>query len=150
LREKEGFTLLELVIVMTLMVIMLGLSGAQFANLLPSVRLNSAGRELSGLIRMARVEAMSSGEERKVTIDLDGRRYGFSGGPVRTLPEDVGVRVLDPLSGETTRGTYHIAADPLGSVRSCEVVLWNRKRSLTIAVDPVVGSTVLKGTREGR
>lgn len=133
---------------MTLMVLMLGLSGAQFANLLPSVRLSAAGRELSGLIRMARIEAMNKGEEQTVTIDLDGRRYGTPGRSMRALPEDVGIRIIDPVSGERTRGTYHITAYALGTVQLCEVVLWNKNKTLRIEIDPVVGSTVLKGDKE--
>ncbi|MBP7526692.1 MAG: prepilin-type N-terminal cleavage/methylation domain-containing protein [Syntrophorhabdaceae bacterium] len=149
MKTKAGFTLLELVIVMTLMVLVLGLSGAQFTNLLPSAKLSSTGRELSGLIRMARIQAMSRGEERRVVIDLDGRRYGIPGEPMRSLPEDVGIRVVDPVSGERTGGTYLISAHALGSVQPCELVLWNRKRVLRIEIDPVVGSTVLKGGKEG-
>lgn len=143
--KDGGFTLLELVIVMTLMVLMLGLAGMHFANRLPSVRLGAAGRELSGLIRMARVEAMNKAQEQTVTIDLDGRTFSLEGMVRRAVPEGIGITVIDPVAGSISRGKYDITADVSGSVEASEIILHDAKKKLRIEIDPVVGSVVVKG-----
>ncbi len=140
----NGFTLLELVIVMTLMVLFLGLSGVHFANRLPSAKLDGTARELSGLIRMARIEAMSIREERRVTIDLNRRTYGLKGAARRTVPEGVAISVVDPVRGGIYGGEYDIIADASGTVGSCEIILGTKKKTFRIEIDPVIGSVVVK------
>jgi len=144
----KGFTLLELVIVMTLMVLFLGLSGVHFANHLPSAKLGATGRELSGLIRMARIEAMNKREERRVTIDLNRRTYGMEGRTGRAVPEAITISVVDPVRGSLHGGEYDIIADASGSVAACEIILRNAKRTLRIEIDPVIGAVVVKGDGE--
>ncbi len=143
--SDKGFTLLELVIVMTLMVLFLGLSGVHFANHLPSARLGAAGRELSGLIRMARIEAMNGREAQRVTIDLSRGTYGMEGRGKRTIPEGVTISIIDPVRGRFSGGEYEITADASGSIGACEILLKNARRTLRIEIDPVVGSVVVKG-----
>lgn len=147
-RSDKGFTLLELVIVMTLMVLFFGLSGAHFANRLPSAKLGATGRELSGLIRMARIEAMNKREEQKVIIDLNRRTYRIEGKAGRTVPEDIAISVIDPVKGSFYGGEYNITSDPSGSVGACEIVLRNAGRTLRIEIDPVIGAVVVKGDGE--
>ncbi|HOW53140.1 MAG TPA: prepilin-type N-terminal cleavage/methylation domain-containing protein [Syntrophorhabdaceae bacterium] len=142
--KDGGFTLLELVIVMTLMVLMLGLVGMHFANHLPSVRLSAAGRELSGLIRMARIEAMNKADGQTVTVDLDGRTFAMDGRVRRVIPEGISITIIDPVAGSLSRGKYGITADASGSVEACEIILNNAKRKLRIEIDPIVGSVVMK------
>ncbi len=143
--SDKGFTLLELVIVMTLMVLFLGLSGVHFANHLPSARLGATGRELSGLIRMARIEAMNRREAQRVTIDLSRGTYGMEGRGKRTILEGVTISIIDPVRGRLSGGEYEITADASGSVGPCEIILKNVRRTLRIEIDPVVGSVVVKG-----
>lgn len=146
--NDKGFTLLELVIVMVLMVLFLGLSGVHFANSLPSAKLGATGRELSGLIRMARIEAMNKREEQRVTIDLNRRTYGVEGRARRAIPEGIAISVIDPVRGSFYGGEYDITADASGSVGACEIILRNAKRTLRIEIDPVVGSVVVRGGGE--
>jgi len=143
--NDNGFTLLELVIVMTLMVLFLGLSGVHFANRLPSAKLDGTARELSGLIRMARIEAMSVRGERRVTIDLNRRTYGLKGAARRAVPEGIAISVVDPVRGGVYGGEYDIIADASGTVEPCEIILGTKKKTLRIEIDPVIGSVVVKG-----
>jgi len=141
----NGFTLLELVIVMTLMVLFLGLSGVHFANRLPSAKLDGTARELSGLIRMARIEAMNRREERRVIIDLNRRTYGLERSARRAVPEGIAISVVDPVRGGIHGGEYDIIADASGTVGSCEIILGTGKKTFRIDIDPVIGAVVVKG-----
>lgn len=142
--NDNGFTLLELIVVMTLMVLFLGLSGVHLANRLPSAKLDGTARELSALIRMARIEAMSVREERRVRIDLNRRVYGMEGRAGRAIPEGVAISVTDPVRGRVQGGEYDIIADASGTVGSCEIILGTEKRNFRIDIDPVIGSVVVK------
>ena len=142
--NDSGFTLLELVIVMTLRVLFLGLSGVHFANRLSSAKLDGTARELSGLIRMGRIEAMSAREERRVTIDLNRRTYGLKGAARRAVPEGVAISVVDPVRGAVHGGAYDIIADASGPVGSCAIILGTKKKTFRIEIDPVIGSVVVK------
>ena len=97
--KENGFTLLEIIIVMSLMTLILGLSTVYFAGFLPSAKFNAAGREISGMIRHARSLARMNMERRTVVIDLDSRIYGIEGLGTKPFRRNR-VRVLDPVSGE--------------------------------------------------
>jgi type II secretory pathway pseudopilin PulG len=144
LRNGEGFTLLELLIVLFLAVLMIMLSAALFANTLSSSRLNATARDLSATIRHARSLAQIHGERQTVTINLDARQYGIEGRVSKNIPPDVGIKVTDPFSGDVFTGQYHITANPAGAVNGGAIVLWNKKKALTIQPDPVVGAVVIK------
>lgn len=139
-----GFTLLELLIVLVLVTLMLGLSAVFLGNTLSAGKLNSAAQEVSATIRHAKSLAQMKGERQTVTIDLESRRFGIEGGRSKNLPKDVQVMIKDPLSGEISTGEYHITFQPYAGVEGGTVVLWNSKRSVSIQLDPVVGTVVIK------
>ncbi len=102
--KKNGFTLLEIIIVLALVTLILGLSSVFVAGFLPSAKANATGREISGMIRHARSLARLNRESRSVVIDLDNRTYGIEGLATKSFPPEALIRVIDPLSGEIYRG----------------------------------------------
>ena len=142
--RKAGFTLLEVLIVIVLATFIAGLSAVFFANMLPSVRLAATARDISATIRYARALAQINGETQTVTIDLDSRNYGLEGRGTKTIPAEVYVMVTDPFAGDVSQGQYTIMAYTSGAMSGCTVVLWNRKKTLRIQTDPVVGVVVIK------
>ncbi|MBE0556166.1 MAG: prepilin-type N-terminal cleavage/methylation domain-containing protein, partial [Proteobacteria bacterium] len=96
--KKNGFTLLEVIIVLALVTLVLGLSSVFIAGYLPSVKANAAGREISGMIRHARSLARLNRETRSFVIDLDRRTYGIEGLATKSFPPEARIRVIDPLS----------------------------------------------------
>jgi len=139
-----GFTLLEIMMVMVLVLIMLGISTVFFSSMLPSQNLNAAGRELSAMLRFARLLATNTGEPRTVFVDLETGRYGIQGVQARRIPQGITVKVTDVLEGEITRGRYSIIFNEAGGVPWGRITLSGGKRVLTIELDPVVGAVVLK------
>jgi prepilin-type N-terminal cleavage/methylation domain-containing protein len=139
-----GFTLLELIIVLFLSAIILSLAGVFFSKTLSSSKLNAAAREISATIRQAKSMALTEGEKQTVTINIDSREYGIAGRGSRSLPGEVQVMAVDPVAGEIRTGEYHITFQPYGGVEGGTVVLWNNKKTVSIQMDPVLGSTVIK------
>ena len=142
--QDKGFTLLELVIVFVLMGIALSMSTMFFSNALPSLQLNSAGRELTAMLRYAKTLARNRGEAQTIIINIDSGRYGIAGVQTKNIPEGIGLRVTDPLKGEITSGDYSITFHESGIVDGGLITIWNSRRRINIELDPVSGATVSK------
>ena len=142
--RDRGFTLLEIIIVITLVVLILGFTTLFFGNALPGARLNSAARELSAMMRYAKILAQNNGEPQTVLINLDTGRYGIEGVQTKNIPEGINIRVTDPVTGEVSRGNYAVLFHESGISEGGTITLWNAKRTLNIELDPIVGSVMLK------
>jgi len=141
---NNGFILLELIIVLFLVTLILGLSTIFFANVLPSNKFNSTVRDISATIRHARSLAQIYGAKQTITIDLDLKKYGLEGRGVKEIPSDVYIKIIDPLSGEIHQGKYRLVLYPTGGIEGGTIVLWNSKKTVSIQLDPVIGSLVIK------
>jgi len=144
MKKANGFTLLELIIVMFLMTLMLSLAAVFFAGSLPSSRFSAVAREMAATIRHARSLAQIKGEKQTLSIDMDARRYGIDNVGGKDIPQDIYIKVEDPISGEISSGKYQLDFPPTGGVGGGTIVLWNAKRTVRIYIDPVVGSVVIK------
>lgn len=142
---QAGFTLLEIIIVFFLMTMILGLSTVYFVNRLPAAKFDATAREIMATVRHARSLAMANSETKTVTIDIDQRRYGIDGLGVRNIPEDIGIKVRDPFSGEVLKGKYRLTFQAGGAAGGGTIIIWSDKRSQSIQLDPVVGAVAIKG-----
>jgi general secretion pathway protein H len=143
--KKNGFTLLEIIIVLALVTLILGLSTVFFAGFLPSVKFNAAGREISGMIRYARSLARMNMESRTVIIDLDNRTYGIEGLGTKPFPPDARIKIIDPVFGEIVGGKYPIVFTPGGGMSGATVILLWGKKIMRIELDPITGAALIKG-----
>ncbi len=132
--------LLELIIVLFLMAVIFGLSALYFANSLPGYRLNATARNISTTIKQARTYAKMLNEQQVVTIDIDNRKYVLEGRTVKDIPPDISVKVVDPVEGLITDGKYSITVHRTGGVEGGAIVLWNNKKTISIRIDPVIGT----------
>jgi general secretion pathway protein H len=143
-RRGAGFTLLELIIVMLMVSLMFGLSSVLFTNMLPSVKLNSTAKKISATIRHARSLAKISGEVKTVVIDLDSKLFGIEDRSHEDIPSEIYIKVIDPLYGEVSTGTYRLTVNTTGGIEGGTIVVWNNKKTVRIEIDPIVGAVVVK------
>jgi general secretion pathway protein H len=143
-RERKGFTLLEVIIVLSLITLILGLSSVYFAGFLPRVKFEATGREMAALVRHARSLARLNGAMQKVIIDLDGRTYGREGQIAKPIPPDVLIRIIDPVSGEVRQGRYSLLFPPSGGIAGGAIILSRGKKSIRIDMDPITGAVLMK------
>jgi general secretion pathway protein H len=144
--RKNGFTLLEVLIVLTLVTVILSLTSVYFAGYLPAVKLAATGRELSALIRHARTLAREHGTPQRIMINLDDRTYGMENKVTREIPAHVLVTILDPVSGEIRQGIYSLVFHPGGSIEGGSVILSRGKKNVRIDLDPVTGAVIIKNS----
>ena len=142
--NRAGFTLLELIIVIFLIMLMTGLSSVFFANTLPSGRFTATARELAATIKQARHLAQLTGERELISIDMDSRSYRIEGRTEKTLPPGISIRVIDPFAGDIIRGKYLMTFHQTGKTEGGTIVLWNKTRTTFIQTDPVAGAIIIK------
>jgi prepilin-type N-terminal cleavage/methylation domain-containing protein len=143
-RNRKGFTLLELLIVMSIITLMLSISTVYISSALPSSRFNSTARDMAATIRHAKYLLQKSGKKQVVTIDIDSKRYGIEGRGDKEIPEGIDLKVIDTFSGEVNEGIYRLIFSFSGGPGGGTIVLWNKKREVKIVIDPVVGATIIK------
>ena len=144
IRINNGFTLLEVIIVLFLVTLIVGMSTVFFVNALPSNNLNATARNISATIRQARALAQIQNQRKAVTIDLDSKKYGIDGLGVKDIPAGVSIKVTDPIAGEINQGQYVFVLQPGGGVEGGTIQLWTPKKMISIQTDPIVGTTVIK------
>ena len=145
MKNKEaGFTLLELIIVIVLSLLILGLVLVYFANLLSTVKLQAAVRDFSTTLRQARTLAKINGAPQGVTVNLDTKEYGLDGREMKKIPETIGLKIIDPLAGEIQAGQFHLAFEPNWGNPSLTFQLSDKKKVLSISLDPLSGAVVTK------
>ncbi len=139
---SPGFTLLELIIVMTLATMAVGLVSLLFANTLPSARLEATAGEIAAYMRQLKAIATTNGEDALFVVDLDAKRYGIEGGSWRAIPAEISVRAEDPFEGEIRSGEYRVLFHAVGGVEGGALLLSFRQKSLRIEADPILGAHV--------
>ena len=143
-KNKNGFTLIEITIVLFLGTLLLGLTTLFFAQTLASGRLTATARELSATIRHARSLARISDTRQVLTFDLDGREYGLSGRPSKKVPAPLVLKIVDPYQGEIHTGKYQMVVESHRGLEGGAFYLSSKKRTIQIQLDPIVGSVVLR------
>ena len=142
--KKNGFTLLEIIVVLFLITLILGLSGVFVAGFLPSAKVKATGREMTAMIRHARSVAHMKMEKQAVVIDLDNRTYGIEGNEIKYLPVETAVSIRDPIAGDVIQGKYVIVLPPTGGMGGCIISLARKKQVIRIKLDPITGATMIK------
>ena len=74
-RMKKGFSLIELLVVITILLIMLGIGLPQFRDFGSSVKLNSQARKIAGVVKYAYNQAATTGRIHRLNYDLEKQYY---------------------------------------------------------------------------
>jgi prepilin-type N-terminal cleavage/methylation domain-containing protein len=141
---ETGFTLLELIVVLSLVTIILGLSTLAFVDSFGTAGLDSAGRDVLATLRSARMLAKSAGVDQVVRFDLDAGRFGIEGRETRKTSPGIRIRIMDPVKGMISRGAYSVKFYTAGEIDGAYVLLATRKKMIRIYFDPVVGPMLVK------
>lgn len=83
---KEGYTAIEVMVVLALTAILAALGIANFATRIPHYNLADAGRQITSDLRMIRQRAISEGVSKSIQFTPNARSYTLSDTEVRTLP----------------------------------------------------------------
>lgn len=146
--NQSGFTLIELTIVLFLMTLMLGVVGTNFYKIWQREQLKMSFRQVTGILRQARSEAVSGNQQVKIQFDLDEKKYWLAG-------SDQERRQLPPLEVEKAQLVWqnregrqgHISFYGDGSSTGGQLTfLGPDKLSFSLVVDKITGQ-VRSGSR---
>lgn len=93
-RKQEGFTLIEILVVVTIMGLVMAAFPPLFSRMHGRMELRAAVHNVTALLREARNRAIASNQTAIFYADLKTRNCGIAGGgPSRSLPEDIALRL---------------------------------------------------------
>lgn len=141
----DGFTLLELIVVLFLGLLILGMVSLSFPRFLSSAKLQAASRELIASLKQTRALALLKGEKQVWTVDLERGEYGPEKGKKRTLSPALSLTVITAPGEEIRQGTFQVTFEPPWGWESAEFLLSDGKKYITIHLDPLTGAALARG-----
>src|SRR5215472_12991890 len=91
---ESGFTLIEMMVVLTIVAVMTILIMAGQNRVSPAVHARAAAQALSGALREARSEAVMLDRSVSFTVDVASRSYRWGNSPKQSLPDDLRLSLL--------------------------------------------------------
>lgn len=85
--RSTGFTLLEMMVVITIMALVVGLAPLAYQRLQASSEYRSTVRAITADMRAARNRAQLEGVDQRFVVNLDERSFGLAGGPLHHVPD---------------------------------------------------------------
>jgi general secretion pathway protein H len=89
-----GFTLIEVLVVFTLIALIVGLVPLAYGRLRESAQYRDTVRAALTDMRAARQQAMADGVETRFAVNLQTRAFGVRGGPAYVVPDPLTVRAV--------------------------------------------------------
>jgi general secretion pathway protein H len=120
----KGFTLLELVVVLFVVVLGFSVIGLNLSSGSDTTEIKAAARDIVSALRYARGQALMTHRETTVTLDLEGNSYTVSGrDKLYQIPEGIDVTVVTAQTELTGEGSASIRFFPDGSSTGGRVTL---------------------------
>ena len=138
--ECEGFTLVELLVVLAIISLLLAFTPAAFNRMMPGLEVQSATRQLAASLRSARSAAIRDNAETTLTLDLDERVYRLDGlGREQSIDEAIEVSMLTARSELENEQTGRIRFYPDGTSTGGRVTFTGRGIAYEVLVDWLTG-----------
>jgi len=121
---QRGFTLLELVVVLFVVVLGFSVIGLNLASGSDSTEIRAAARDMVSALRYARGQALMTREETTVAINLDNKNYTVSGRDKQyKIPETIEITVVTAQTELNGEGSANIRFFADGSSTGGRVTL---------------------------
>lgn len=122
--RMRGFTLLELVVVLFVVVLGFSVIGLNLSSGSDTTEIKAAARDIVSALRYARGQALMTHKETTVAIDLEGNSYSVSGrDKLYQIPKGIDVTVVTAQTELTGEGLANIRFFPDGSSTGGRVTL---------------------------
>lgn len=130
----EGFTLLELLVVLTILALVLGLAVPRIGGSQRDAQ--RASWEIAAALRQSRADAVRERRQTEFAIDLDAREFKF-GGDAQTakLFDSLDVRLRTAQFDEESEADGRVRFYPDGSSSGGRVILHDGQNTYAIGVE---------------
>lgn len=144
--DSNGFTLLELLIVLLITSLVVGLIPPLFSAALPGTRLKGAARDLAIALRESRNQAITHNREIDVLLNPETAQYSISG-HTRPLPGSVALGISSPAAESGLYPQQHrVRFYPDGSATSTRITLSRQGQGYELKVDWLMGRVQIAET----
>ena len=158
-RTANGFTLLELVLVLLLMGLIAGLTLPFVVSTLDRIKLQSEVRQIASAIQFTRSEAISRKTLFTFNVDINKRQYWLAipkqEEVTQSKPIDETVKIMDyQRADETlTEGTFMILFYPRGNssggtIRFKSIDDKDEENIYAVTIDPITGKPKIRHLEE--
>jgi general secretion pathway protein H len=143
--NQEGFTVLEIVLVVLLMALAVGISYPSLTRGNSLFQIRATGRNVLNMLRYAREKAITEQQTLIVSVDRDAQKVVFSdefGGQPKSLmmPKSIKIARMALQGQELAQGILRIRFLPNGGSDSAEILLSSdRGTTVRIVTDPITG-----------
>lgn len=145
--RMRGFTLLELIVVLFIVVLGFSVVGINLSSGNDSTQLKVAARDIVSALRYARGQALLSHQQTTVTLDLTENSYTVSGrDKVYIIPKTIDVTVVTAQSELTGKGLGNIRFFADGSSTGGRITLERGKAAWQIDINWLTGQIELDDT----
>jgi general secretion pathway protein H len=144
MQRQRGFTLLEIMGVLGLIALAITVASYGLCRGLSGMRMRSAGHDLVAALRYTRGQAIVSGEEQKLELDVEKRSYKAPRRPVQELPKGLTLKLLTAASERTGDTTAAIRFFPDGSSTGGRVRLIRGEQASDVEIAWLTGEVRLR------
>jgi general secretion pathway protein H len=142
--RARGVTLLELLIVLSIMAILAALVVPIVGGGVSAGELKGATREIAAGLRLARSEALATRKETRVTLDLEGRSFQVErNARTHTLPRQIELKLFTAQSDIVNEKIGAIRFFPDGGSNGGRVTLTAGERKFNVDVDWLTGRVAI-------
>ncbi len=137
--RQRGFTLVELLLVLTIGAALIALAPPLIQKALPGVQIKGAAREVAAAMRAARNTAVSGNREAVFSIDVENRRYRVDYAVARPLPKQIEIELFTAESELESEGEGKIRFFSDGASTGGAVTLRHGNRIYKVSADWLTG-----------
>ena len=155
MRSEKGFTLLEIIVTLTVIVLVVAVSYPSLSRATASLSLRTTGRDILNTMRYAREKAVTEQVGMRVTVDQDNQvlrltnDYG-DGNRQYLMPENVRIRSVFLGGIEFVSGSSTFRFLPNGSSDTVEILIESKTGAhMRIISDPITGGACIRAGAEG-
>ncbi len=139
-RSEHGFTLIELLVVLLIMGVLITLAPAAFQRVVPGLEMKASAREVAGLLRQARGQAIRDNRETAVLIDTAAKVYRLGQGATEhVLSARLNISLVTAVSERLDETRGRVLFFPAGTSTGGRVTLSRDDRKFDITVDWLTG-----------
>jgi len=136
----KGFTLIEMLVVMVIMVLAYAMTAPMISAGVSSAELKAAARQITAGLRKARSEAAAHKNEVALTVNVERRQFELSGDKrIYRLPEKIEISLFTAQSELMDAQTGAIRFYPDGSSTGGRVTLSRNEHKYLVDVDWMTG-----------
>lgn len=141
---SDGVTLLELLIVLSIMAIVAALVLPMFGGGVSTGELKGAARQVAAGLRLARSEALATRQETRVVLDLEQRTFHVDRDPrLIALPRQIELKLFTAQSDLVSDKVGAIRFFPDGGSNGGRVTLAVGERKYDVDVDWLTGRVAI-------